>query len=83
MSEQIPPETVSHAQVATLVLQHAEIVYQPVSWPVASTPILSRRTWTEHVCLDSAHVDAFLGKATTPRCPSCGERLEDGHVRTT
>ena len=85
---QEPTATVSHAQGVTrqagegregqgmavsLVIQHTEIVYQPVPYPVAAYPILSQRTWTEPLCLDASHVAAFQGKATAPHCPSCEE----------
>ena len=46
---QAPTATVSQAQGVSLVMQYTERVYQPVAYPVASDPRLSRRTWPETI----------------------------------
>ena len=62
----------------SMMLACTEIIWQWVAWPVAAYRILSRRTWTEDLCLHAAHFAAFLSEATTPpRCPACTERLCD------
>ena len=62
----------------SMTLTHTEIVWEFLPWPVTAYRILSRRTWQAPLCMDSAHLAAFVGEATTPtHCPSCAERLRD------